>query len=247
MLYLPSFITKPVGWLDRKIMNWADVVILVDKAREKQIYPAKPKKLIFIYNVPEIEDVFLKKIKKISSKKDFFFYAGLLSKDRMIKEIIALFKKHPSWKLEIAGWGPLEGFVKKAAKYENIKFLGRISYEEVLEKTAQTRFCFAFYDPRVPNNRYASPNKLFEAMALGKPIITNKGTSMTELVEREKMGLVIKYGKVDDFQRAISFLLKHPSLCQKIGQRNYQLYKKEYHWSNMKKRLLRVIQNLMVI
>ena len=45
------------------------------------------------------------------------------------------------------------------------------------------------YDPNVPNHRYSAPNKFYEALALGKPIVVAKGTGIDVEVERLGVGI----------------------------------------------------------
>lgn len=59
-----------------------------------------------------------------------------------------------------------------------------MTYPEVLSASSACDLLFAIYDPFIPNNRFASPNKIFEAMALGKPVLVSKGTTMTDYIEK---------------------------------------------------------------
>ena len=53
-----------------------------------------------------------------------------------------------------------------------------IDYESALELYAKCDLMFALYDPAIPNHRYSAPNKVYEAMLLGKPIIVAEGTGV---------------------------------------------------------------------
>ena len=234
MINLPSFICRPIAWLDKKLLRLADLVILADKSRRVQIRGSRPKKLVYIYNTPEV-----KIAPPVKPRKNYFFYAGLLSKDRYIKELLELFAKNPNWHLEIAGWGPEDDLVKKyAKKFKNIEYLGKIPYAEVIKKTVQTSVCFAFYDPIMPNNRLASPNKLFEAMALAKPIITNPDTTMADFVLKNKIGSVVDPKNQNQLEKIFKKYLGDPSLCLKTGLHAQKLFQKEYSWEIMRERLL---------
>lgn len=238
--HFPDLIYRLLKGIDIKIINAADLVILVDEARERQIDPAKPKKLIFVYNSPEIDT---KQLKTPKLKENYLFYAGGLAADRMLKEILdyAVNKKID---FEIAGWGPLVPYVRDLArKHKNIKFLGMIPYDQVLLKSQDTRAIIAYYDPAVPNHKFASPNKLFEAMGLGKPLITNKGTVAAELVEKEQIGITTNYGDVSEFAKALS-MIKDDQFYNEISARARNLYEKKYSWAVMAKRLQEAYANL---
>lgn len=53
----------------------------------------------------------------------------------------------------------------------------------------------AIYDPKVPNHRYAAPNKFYEALMLGKPIVMAKNTGFDEIIEENNIGCLIEYSK----------------------------------------------------
>jgi len=120
----------------------------------------------------------------------------------------------------------------------NIKYIGHIPYEKVIETTLDSDLLFAFYDPSIPNNRYASPNKLFEAMMCGKPIIMNSESTASEIVLEEKCGLVVPYGNVNAIKEAILRIKKQPNLGVKLGENGRKAYEEKYSWKTMEKRLL---------
>ena len=77
---------------------------------------------------------------------------------------------------------------------------------------------FALYDPKVPNHKYASPNKLFEAMMCEKPILTNYGTIMAQIVEKENCGVLADYESIKDIRNAIIKLKNDPGLRKSLGE-----------------------------
>lgn len=103
---------------------------------------------------------------------------------------------------------------------------------------------FATYDPIYPTNRYASPNKLFEAMMCHKPIIVNDGTSMADIVRRENCGIVVPYGDVNELKNAILKLKNNPQLYGRLGVNGRNAYDTKYSWKIMEQRLLDVYKHI---
>jgi glycosyltransferase involved in cell wall biosynthesis len=126
----------------------------------------------------------------------------------------------------------------------HVTFIGTIPYDEVIRRTLQSDLLFALYDPNVPNNRYASPNKLFEAMMCGKPILVSDGTAMAEIVREEECGLVVPYGDVDAIKHAILTLKNDPALCRRLGENGRRAYETKYNWKIMEERLLEIYRRL---
>jgi len=119
-----------------------------------------------------------------------------------------------------------------------IEFLSWLPYDEVIRYTRNADILFALYNPNIPNNRYASPNKLFEAMMCSKPIIVSDGSSMADIVRKENCGLVVPYGNVEAIKHAILTLKDNPELCTQLGRNGRGAYEEKYSWKIMEERLL---------
>ncbi len=66
--------------------------------------------------------------------------------------------------------------------------------------------------------RYTSPLKLFEYMAVGKPIVVSDLPSMREVLSLEENALLVPSGSPEAFARAIDRLLADPALRVRLGQ-----------------------------
>jgi glycosyltransferase involved in cell wall biosynthesis len=64
---------------------------------------------------------------------------------------------------------------------------------------------------------FASPLKLFEYMAAGKPIITSDLGAIPEVLRHGENGLLTKPGSVDELVRNLSRLLSDPALSARLG------------------------------
>ncbi len=58
-------------------------------------------------------------------------------------------------------------------------------------------------DPDHPGYRWVSPNKVFESMALGRPIIVAEGTLAAARIEESGHGITVAYGDSHDLRRAL--------------------------------------------
>ncbi|WP_343231601.1 glycosyltransferase [Thermus brevis] len=167
---------------------------------------------------------------------------GFLDGRRWLKEMLNLVAKHPGWSFDLAGFGPLaEELREQASRLPNVRFHGRVSYTKALEIEAKAHVLFALYDPSLPNHRYSSPNKLFEAMALGKPILVARGTGMDTLVEEEELGYVVDYVSPSDVEKALEEIASWgPEKRKAFAQRTQSLFKERYSWEEMARRLLKL-------
>ena len=132
----------------------------------------------------------------------------------------------------------------KAGQLKNVTWHGQVPYERVLELSRLADVLIATYDPRIPNNRYASPNKLFEAMVLGKPIIVAQETNMDRIVLETGCGVAVPYGNPVELERALQTLQDKPDVRRQLGANARRAFEKTYNWQSMQKRLLQLYSSL---
>jgi len=153
--------------------------------------------------------------------------------------VIDVLQKHNGWCLELAGFGSDEDYFLKAIQgMPNIRWHGRVPFLEGLKLSAQADVLLVTYDPAIPNNRYASANKLFEAMMLGTPVIVARGTNMDRIVDEHSCGWVVDYGDAPMLERALFDIQNHPDERLKRGANARIAYETKYSWPYMAQRLI---------
>lgn len=238
---LPTITRQIFSSVDNFFMRFSDLIIIVDESRLFQIRNAKKKDVLIIQNTPIDQKAHFPFKNERENNKFKIFFAGSLMKDRDIFTIINIAKELGDIEIEIAGWGDCVNLIKElAAANPFLKYLGILHYDQVISKTMTSNLLFALYNPNILNNRYASPNKLFEAMMCGKPIIVNDGTSMADIVREENCGIVVPYGDYHAIRDAIIKLKNDPDLCKKLGENGRRVYEEKYNWKIMEERLLNI-------
>ena len=235
----PDWIKEIIRRFDFLAVRWVDAVILVDKSRRRQIQGSRPKKVAVVYNSPR--DVYNSIDASRSQKEQTLglVYVGLLQVERGLLELLHVLDRHPDWHLDLAGFGGDEKrIVARAERMENVHWHGRIAYRRALELTARCDVSIATYDPGIPNHRYASPNKIFEAMMLAHPVIVARNTNMDRIVREWDCGWVVEYGVEEDLEKALTKLADDPSLRAQLGENGREAYESCYSWSTMQARLL---------
>lgn len=241
----PGAVKKIIRWLDYRAINSAAGVILVDDARRQQIAGSQPRRLEIIYNSPQDIADSIQPIGYPENSRLHLAYIGLLQVERGLLEVLSVLKKHPEWSLALAGFGgDTEQLEKIAADLPNVTTYGRIDYERALGLSAAADVLFATYDPTIPNHRYSSPNKLFEAMMLSKPILVAADTNMDRIVQEENCGLVVPYGDEKSLETALQKLSDTPIERGELGVAARHAYDARYGWPQMRLRLQRLYTDL---
>jgi len=129
-------------------------------------------------NIRVIENVFLEpattiELRKLSKNKNSIYYGGLLLKDRGIDKLLTL-AQDSNIKIEIAGYGEMEESVRKAAQnYSNIKFHGKVEFQELSGLRAQSAFSWCWYDQSSIENQNHASGKILESLLVGSVPLTN--------------------------------------------------------------------------
>jgi glycosyltransferase involved in cell wall biosynthesis len=220
---------------ERTMIGKADLVILPDLRRKVQLGTARPKRLVEIMNVPEDRPV---SASAGSSNHFVLFYGGMIAKDRGLMDLVVACEATGA-RLIVAGHGPDEADLLNMIETSPVStYLGTIPYEEVLERTATCDVVAALYDPSVPNNRLAAPNKLFEAMMFSKPVLVSEGTAAAEIVREVGCGIVVRYGDREALKRALESVMLSPAKSAAMGARGRAAFETKYNWGAMAPRLL---------
>jgi glycosyltransferase involved in cell wall biosynthesis len=227
-------------------INRSDVVLLADESRVDQIRSAKPKRLEYIYNTPDIKHFDLP-IQSYVHHGLHIAYVGVLSSSRGLLELIDVVSRHLDWQFDLAGFGIDEPLLLAKIKHaENIIFHGRVSYDDSINIYAKSDVIVATYDPKIKNHQFSSPNKVFEAMALGKPIIVAKDTGVDKMVSQMGIGAAVQYGDILSLEGALlNFSARSPSARLDFSYHSRWVYETYFSWSTMQIRLKSIYNDLL--
>jgi glycosyltransferase involved in cell wall biosynthesis len=242
----PAIIKHMIRQVDLWAARKADWLILVDEARLEQVAKVNKQEISIIYNSPEdVSNRFISAT-RTDPGKFTLAYIGLLQVERGLLEMISVLEKHPEWHFDLAGFGGDEHQILSAAEnLQNIHWYGRVNYELALQLSAAADILFATYDPKIPNHKYSSPNKVFEAMMLGKPVIVAEGTNMDRIVKEANCGCIIPYGDISALEKSIQSLAEDPELVRQLGINARKAYETRYNWAIMSGRLLQLYQKVL--
>ena len=237
---LPPALRRYLARAERRVIAAADLVILPDLRRQAQFPGVRPRSLVEIMNVPED-----RRLSREPSRDFTVFYGGMIAKDRGLMDLMVA-SEATGAKLVIAGHGPDEAeLLPHLESSPACLYLGTVSHDEVLAQTAACHVVAALYDPAVPNNRFASPNKVFEAMMCSKPVIVPEGTAIAELVRSIDCGKIVPYGDRLGLQKALEELMLSPADCEAMGARGRAAFEATYNWRAMEARLVEAYRGLL--
>ncbi len=230
-------------WQEKVSCAFAHTVICChDMAREALGAMGVPaSKISVILNVPD-EDVF-HRYEGAQTAGDGTFRLvqhGTITENYGIQVVLeALAALNPAIRVryDVIGEGEYRTALEETARAlnlgERVAFHGYVSRERLLELLLQSTVGV------VPMLfEYQSPNKLFEFVALGKPVIASDRKTFKQHFADDAI-LYFKTGDPKDLVRAIEETLRHPEDARARAERASRRYE-EYRWTNMRKRYLDV-------
>ncbi len=218
-----------------KVINNANCTVICSEQRVEQIKGSRPQKLVIIHNTPSMNGLELENT-DINEKLKICFI-GALTPDRLLDEILDNIPNRTEYDFLFGGVGVFEEKAKELAKTsENIKFLGKLPYSEVLKVEMGCDILFATYNPEIKNHKYSAPNKFYEAGCLCKPVIVCNNTGIDVLVKEHNTGLTCNY-TAEDFFNKVDELNKDRDLLKRLAENGNKAYKKHFSWDIMRKRI----------
>ena len=235
----PNILGRIARRIENMVISKADVFIITDMLRMPQHEGATPRHIVEILNVPLLNS------EEIPGKRNagefVVGYIGALAEGRNLITIVEAIGElaDEGVSMVIGGFGPVEHEVKAyAKKYNNVKYIGFVPYTKVLDIERTFNLFVYISDVENESQRWVSPNKLFEGMALGKPIIVGEGTLVADRVSDIGNGIVVKYGSKEELKRAILRFKNNPQLIKEMGEKGKSEFEKNWRPEIMEKRLL---------
>lgn len=196
-----------------KIMEWISVkkanhIIICEQERESQIPYNISNKFSVLPNIPAFtctDFLFPDKDCHFNNKLYTISYVGGFTEDRCLKQLIQGAAKG-AYNLCIAGYGCMSilNEIERNKKCKNLKYFGKVTYEKGLRIMYNSDLIYAMYSKVNPNHLYAAPNKYYEAMFVGKALITTIGILLSNKVISNKIG----YG-IDESEDALINLIEN--------------------------------------
>lgn len=194
------------------------ILVVSSESRDRLISLGVNQNVIRIVgNTPELNDKFVRlecdDVVRSLSNFNILYVGGLEESrglDTVIKSMPILKRLINNFKFIIAGSGSSCDYLNKLASdlgvSENVCFLGWVDPESVPSLINSCDVCVV---PHYVTNHIDTtmPNKIYDYMACGKPVLVSNARSLENLVKREKCGLVFIDKNIDSFVEQCALLI----------------------------------------
>jgi glycosyltransferase involved in cell wall biosynthesis len=182
----------------------------------------------------------------------YFVYAGRVSDDRGIFECLRALKGLGDTGAQLLCAGrighvtdeELRALLEDRQPGKPFEYLGLLPYDEIpglFRKALAGLLCFQ----PTPNNLLGTPNKLFEYMTAGIPVIARDFPFIREIVGDADCGLLVQPDDTAQIASAMAHLLHHPEEAARMGENGFRAAREKYNWQLEEKKLLSLYEELL--
>ncbi len=236
--------------LERRLIGRADEVITVCDsigAELQRRYPIAPPTILL--NCPpsadrvELSSRLLRAHAGLDDAEPLVLYQGGFTPNRGLAQLVRAAGQLERGRLIMMGWGRLEDELRAIVRDEGlgsrVVFTAPVAQDVLLSYTAGADVGVIPYEPVGLNNLYSTPNKLFEYLSVGLPIVGSNLPELAKIVLGCEVGLTFERAEPELIAAALNRVLLDDDLRAGM-RRNALSVRARYTWETQAGTLLRV-------
>ena len=242
-------------WLERFLYSHADLVVVNSPGYIEHVKDKGAKHIEMIPNGSDASmfkphEKGLELRKKYGLENKFLaVYAGAhgISNDlQVILYAAKLLTKNPKIHFILVGDGKEKNaLVQKAHELQltNLTFIDPVSKNQMADLLAAADGCIAILKP-LELYKTTYPNKVFDYMAAGRPVLLVIDGVIRKVIEDAKCGLFVQPGNADDLVKMTIWLSQHSAKAKEMGKAGRQYIIKKFDRLTLADQFIGVFQEL---
>jgi glycosyltransferase involved in cell wall biosynthesis len=243
-------ISKSFDLFERAVVRFFDYVIYTTPSVGARYESMKvPSGRVENYPITELSKAFAR------DPRQKIIYLGGMSRIRGLVEVIEAFAivaaRRARWELLLVGsYRPatFENELKELARQRGIQdrvhFVPWVPYEEKEKLSSQASMGMITYLP-YSNNTSCLPNKLFDYMLVGLPVIASSFPLYREVVEANHCGLIVDPAKPEEIANAMDYLMAHRDEAEEMGRNGQRAVLEKYNWEKESEKLREIYETVL--
>ena len=210
-----------------------------------------PDKTVVVQNFPVSNELCADITVEYGSRRNVAFYLGGLSLLRGAKEMVqalSLLSPELGVTLLIAGQfipDSIQEDLRQLPGWEKVNYVGMKSREDVAELLGQARVGLVLFHA-APNNTMSQPNKLFEYMSAGLPVVASNFPLWQDLVGATKSGILVDPLDPQKIADALAWIMTNPIESEAMGVRGKDAVLSKMNWESQSEILIDMYQKLLL-
>jgi len=182
------------------------------------------------------------------AKENEVCYVGGIAAIRGIRQVVAAMALCRSGvRLNLGGEfseRQVRAEMEKSTGWACVNALGFLSREQMRQTLSRSVAGIVTFLP-VPNHIDAQPNKIFEYMSAGLPVIASHFPLWREIIEGNECGLCVDPLDPAAIAAAMDRLVENPDLARRMGENGRRAVHERYNWGVEEKKLLALYGKLL--
>ncbi|MDX1438693.1 MAG: glycosyltransferase [Rubricoccaceae bacterium] len=237
-------------FVERRYIKETDLVLTVNQSIAEQLahlYRIRPP--VVVRNIPPSQQIpTTKRLRErlgIDTITRIALYQGGLRRGRGIEVLIRAARQIPEAAFVVVGSGPLLNELRHlSSDASNVHFIPHIAPFELLSFTASADLGIHLMEDTCLNHRLALPNKIFEYLMAGLPVVASDLPEIAKVVKGFDTGLVVDPTNPNSVVEAIRTALFDDS-ARKTWTNNIPSVFEEYSWENDRELFLQRIRGIL--
>ena len=220
--------------LEKILISRVDLMFTVSPSITKEYARhTQPRRIGTVLNVPENIGSPNDPLYTSRRRRKTFLYLGILSAERQIPLLLKTFAESPGHSLFLIGDGELAPLARTYAhRHANISYFPAAPLRQLRQKLKGMDFGLSLLQPGNINHQNALPNKLFQYITHGLPVVVLKGTVQERLLE--KIGMSVAIRRPEDFPA----LLRNSRKISYPSKATINKASRIYTWKREKEKLI---------
>jgi glycosyltransferase involved in cell wall biosynthesis len=236
-----SRLRRILTFVERLARDGSDAICVTDEHRLTRLSPAHQAKATIIPNFPNRPTFDVTGHSRLATEDRVVIgVVGSLHGNRGLATLRRAMDKAGNCVVEIAGWmadDEAASFCQShAATYHGI-----LGMQDSLRLMSTCDLIFCFYDPRIPNNVNASPNKVYEAICLGRMSVINSEARISTWVLQNGFGYACKYDDVDGLVGILTLVHQRLDEHRTPNPRLIAYAEDRLYWEGYESRLIELV------
>ncbi|MCK9277039.1 MAG: glycosyltransferase family 4 protein [Methanoculleus sp.] len=244
---LTRFLEHLLSPLELGLARFADAKIAVSESVAER-FRGNGKEPVIISNFSVADSV--PPAPQAGSGRSVMYMAGNMQLFHGIRECISAMSKvtakYPDLSLTLVG-NVREDIGAIAAKTEprpEITLTGYLPYREMYETLRAGCIGLLVFQPDYYNAYIGLPNKLFDYMLCGLPVVASDFPEIRKVVGEAECGVLVDPTDPDAIAEAIVSLMEHPEEARRMGENGRRAVLERYNWGKEEARLLSLYRSL---
>jgi len=202
---------------------------------------------VTVNNYPLLGELEAERIDWTKKKKQVCFVGGISRIRGVLQVVKAMGISQSGARLKLAGLFADLNAEEEALSdigWQKVDALGFVNREEVRDLFATSVAGIVTFLP-MPNHIDAQPNKMFEYMSAGMPVIGSNFPLWKQIIEGNQCGICVDPLNSKDIADAIDFLIENPTESERMGRNGQHAVKSKYNWNTEEKKLLDFYHSLL--